>query len=94
MYAAEAAFSISLMAALIDLTFSSAALMTSSWSLMIIYCCLIFSSCFSMLSYISISIRTLPPVGVKIRDAILVFNVLYLEGHLEPNCHFTFLNIP
>jgi hypothetical protein len=30
----------------------------------------------------------------RIRDAILVFNVLWLEGHLEPNCHFAFLNIP
>jgi hypothetical protein len=35
-----------------------------------------------------------PPVGVRIRDAILVFNVLWLEGHLEPNCHFDFLNVP
>ena len=35
-----------------------------------------------------------PPVGVRIRDAILVFNVLLSEGHLEPNCHFAFLNIP
>ena len=35
-----------------------------------------------------------PPVGVWIRDAILVFNVLWLEQHLEPNCHFIFLNVP
>jgi hypothetical protein len=26
-------------------------------------------------------LRPLPPVGVTIRDAILVFNVLWLEGH-------------
>jgi hypothetical protein len=32
----------------------------------------------------------LPLVVVKICDAILAFNVLWLEGHLEPNCHFTF----
>ena len=35
-----------------------------------------------------------PPVGVRIRDAILVFNILWLEGYLEPNCHFAFLNVP
>jgi hypothetical protein len=34
-----------------------------------------------------------PPVGVRIHDAILVFNILWLEGHLEPNCHFVCLNI-
>jgi hypothetical protein len=34
------------------------------------------------------------PVGVRIRDGILVSNVLLSEGHLEPNCHFTFLNVP
>jgi hypothetical protein len=34
------------------------------------------------------------PVGVRIRDAILVFNVLLSEEHLEPNCHFAFLNVP
>jgi hypothetical protein len=30
---------------------------------------------------------------VRIRDVILVFNVLWLEGHLELNCYFTFLII-
>ena len=30
------------------------------------------------------------PVGVRIRDAILVFNVLWVEGHLEPHWHFAF----
>jgi hypothetical protein len=40
------------------------------------------------------SIRNTPPVGVRICDPILVFNVLWLEGHLEPNYHFAFLNIP
>jgi hypothetical protein len=35
-----------------------------------------------------------PPVGVRICDAVLVFNVLWPEGHLEPNCHFAFLDIP
>jgi hypothetical protein len=34
------------------------------------------------------------PVGVRIRDGIMVFNVLLSKGHLEPNCHFTFLNVP
>jgi hypothetical protein len=34
------------------------------------------------------------PVVVRIRDAILVFNVLWLDEHLEPNCHFVFLNVP
>jgi hypothetical protein len=38
--------------------------------------------------------ETGPPVVVRIRDAILVFNVLWPEGHLEPNCHFAFLNVP
>jgi hypothetical protein len=33
------------------------------------------------------------PMVVRIRDVILVFNVLWLEGHLEPSCHFAFLNI-
>ena len=32
-----------------------------------------------------------PPVGIRIRDAILVFNVPQLEGHLEPDYHFAFL---
>jgi len=31
------------------------------------------------------STSKVPPVGVRIRDAILVFNVLFLEGHLERN---------
>jgi len=35
-----------------------------------------------------------PPVVVRIRDTILGFVVLWLEGHLEPNCHFAFLNNP
>jgi hypothetical protein len=30
-------------------------------------------------------------VGVRICDAILVFNVPWLEGHLEPDYHFAFL---
>ena len=30
------------------------------------------------------------PVVVKIRDAILVFNIQWLKGHLEPNRHFAF----
>jgi len=34
------------------------------------------------------------PVVVRIRDAKLRFNVLWLEGHLESNCHFAFLNVP
>jgi hypothetical protein len=33
-------------------------------------------------------------VGVRIRVAILVLNVLWLEGHLEPNCHFAFQMFP
>jgi hypothetical protein len=32
-------------------------------------------------------------VVVRIRDAILVFKVLWLEGHLEPNYHFALLNV-
>ncbi len=36
----------------------------------------------------------LSPAGVRIRDAILVFNVLLSEEHLEPNRHFAFLNLP
>jgi hypothetical protein len=36
----------------------------------------------------------LTPVGVRIRDGILVFNVLLSEGHLEPNCQFAFFNVP
>jgi hypothetical protein len=34
------------------------------------------------------------PVVIRICDAILAFNALWLEGHLEPNCHFVFWNIP
>jgi hypothetical protein len=30
-------------------------------------------------------------VGIRICDAILVFNVPWLEGHLEPDYHFAFL---
>ena len=33
------------------------------------------------------------PVGVRIRDAKLVFDVLLSEEHLEPDCHFAFLNV-
>jgi len=33
-------------------------------------------------------------VGVRIRDAILVFNVPWLKGHLEADYHFAFLNVP
>jgi hypothetical protein len=40
------------------------------------------------------SMNTQAPVGVRIRHAILVFNILYLEGHLEPNYYFAFLNVP
>jgi len=29
-------------------------------------------------------------VGVRIYHAILVFNVLLSEGHLESDCHFAF----
>jgi hypothetical protein len=36
----------------------------------------------------------LPPVGVRIRDATLDFSVLWLEGHLEPKCHFAFQMLP
>jgi hypothetical protein len=32
-------------------------------------------------------------VVFRICDAILTFNVLLLEGHLELNCHFAFLNV-
>jgi hypothetical protein len=35
-----------------------------------------------------------PPVVVRTRDAIMGFNVPWLQGHLEPNCHFAFLYIP
>jgi hypothetical protein len=35
-------------------------------------------------------IYSYPPVVVRIRDALLVFNVLWLEGHLEPDHHFVF----
>jgi hypothetical protein len=35
-----------------------------------------------------------PPVGVRIRDAKLGFNVLLSEEHLDPDCHFAFLNVP
>jgi hypothetical protein len=31
------------------------------------------------------------PVGVRIRDAKLVFNVLLSEEHLEPDFHFAFI---
>jgi hypothetical protein len=31
-----------------------------------------------------------PPVGVRIRDAILRFNLPWLEGYLEPDYHFVF----
>ncbi len=41
-----------------------------------------------------ISMNTAAPVGVRIRYAILVFNVLLSEGHLEPDYHFAFLNVP
>jgi hypothetical protein len=34
------------------------------------------------------------PMVVRIRDAKLRFNVLWLEEHLEPNCHFAYLNVP
>jgi hypothetical protein len=34
------------------------------------------------------------PVGVRIRDAILVFNVPWLEGHLEPDYLYAFLDVP
>ena len=34
-----------------------------------------------------------PPVGVRIRDAILAFNVLQLEVQLEPNWLFAFKNL-
>jgi hypothetical protein len=34
------------------------------------------------------------PVGVIIRDAILGFNVPWLEGHSEPDYQFAFLNVP
>jgi hypothetical protein len=27
---------------------------------------------------------------VEIRGAMLIFNVLWLEGHLEPDCQFFF----
>jgi hypothetical protein len=37
---------------------------------------------------------TTSPVGVRIRDAKLVFDVLLSEEHLEPDCHFAFLNVP
>jgi hypothetical protein len=37
---------------------------------------------------------TLPPVGVRIHDAILIFNVPWLERHLEPDCNFALLNVP
>jgi len=30
------------------------------------------------------------PVGVRIRNAILVFNILWLKEYLELNCQFTF----
>jgi hypothetical protein len=33
------------------------------------------------------------PVGVRIRDTILVFNRLWLERHLEPNCRFLLCSI-
>jgi hypothetical protein len=33
-------------------------------------------------------------VGVRIRNAILVLNILFSERNLEPDCHFAFLNIP
>jgi hypothetical protein len=35
-----------------------------------------------------------PPVVVRIRDAILVFNVLQLEGYSELICHFAFIIVP
>jgi hypothetical protein len=34
-----------------------------------------------------------PPVVVRVRDAILVFNLPWLEGHLEPNWLLPFLKI-
>ena len=34
------------------------------------------------------------PVIVRTRNAIMVSNVVWLEGHLEPNCHCAFLNVP
>lgn len=33
-------------------------------------------------------------VGVKIRNTILVFNILLSEGLLEPNYYFAFVNVP
>jgi hypothetical protein len=35
-----------------------------------------------------------PPVVVRTCNVILAFNALLLEGHLEPNCHFAFFNVP
>jgi len=35
-------------------------------------------------------INTLPPVVVRIRDAILVFNVLKLDIYSESDCYFIF----
>jgi hypothetical protein len=34
------------------------------------------------------------PVVVRTRDAIVGFNVLWLEGHLERNCYFAFFLMP
>jgi len=34
------------------------------------------------------------PVVVRLRDAILVFSVPWLEGYLEPDYHSVFLNVP
>jgi hypothetical protein len=39
-------------------------------------------------------INTLLLVVVRILDAILVFNVLYLDIHSEPDCYFIFLTVP
>jgi hypothetical protein len=38
--------------------------------------------------------RAIAPVVIKICDVILAFNVLQLEEHSEPNCHFAFVNVP
>ena len=32
--------------------------------------------------------------GSEFMTHILRFNVLWLKGHLEPKCHFPFLNVP